>query len=118
MSNIMEEDQTIKEDACHRPTPAKGLSEMCVESACFVGLDRGYSTTYGCGDGSAYSLSLTYCEPAVMPMGRDFISSPTLYTALPSIRQVGKPRLGQFKWLACGFTSQLCSLQLMEEPSS
>ncbi|XP_042141092.2 leucine-rich repeat and calponin homology domain-containing protein 1 isoform X8 [Peromyscus maniculatus bairdii] len=24
MSNIMEEDQTIKEDACHRPTPAKG----------------------------------------------------------------------------------------------
>lgn len=41
MSNIMEEDQSIKEDACHRLTPAKGLSEMCVESACFVGLATG-----------------------------------------------------------------------------
>lgn len=41
MSNIMEEDQTIKEDACHRLTPAKGLSEMSVESACFVGLATG-----------------------------------------------------------------------------
>lgn len=41
MSNIMEEDQTIKEDVCHRLTPAKGLSEMCVESACSVGLPTG-----------------------------------------------------------------------------
>lgn len=76
MSNIVEEDQTIKEDACHRLTPAKGLRASCAENACFVGLARhgAYGTCTEVGM-IRYFLCHTSCEPAVMPTGSDFIPS-------------------------------------------